>query len=363
MENGEGVIQAGSSSPNQPCWKEALLAESVHIDTSFPEEWQPVNQITKAAIKESTDAYSFHSTRGSNKPSASIAEALVVSQQSDVVIGPDHVQYAHPGDGLTFTHWLTNLGSYTDTFLIQLFPSISWPVSPTAIYLSNVGLGEVRPVTVTITVPHDAQIHIENEVIISATSTTGPAADSAVDAITVSPWNLFLPIVVKPPYISPDPFCNGDFSEELTPCWSPSGNLAVQRLCSQGSCFARLGRAQDDSRCWGELTPGNAILLQTFTPATTGNASLTFEYEIHTQDVLSDLYDSLEVYVDGNLKYRVVKENPNYGCGSPSMVVSGTDSIPISLVREEEITIEFRLTQNDAWYNTYSDIRNVQIIY
>ena len=357
---GVTVAQTASIVSIQPCRPGTKVIEPAQVNTLLPEELYLDNLSVDPAAKETLGISSLHTMIMFNKPHASVAGALVASQQSGVVIEPDYLQYAHPGDRLTFTHWLTNLGSYTETFFIQVLPSLSWPVSPTETHLSNVGVGEMRPITVMITVPHESLVYIENEVIVSATSTTSSAADSAVDVVMVSPWRVFLPTVTKP-YVSPDPFCNGDFSSEFAPCWTFTGNLSVERLCSSGSCFARFGSAQDDSKCLGQLTPGNAELLQTYTPATTGDATLTFQYEIRTQDVLSSIYDTLQVYIDGTLEFMVTQTNADYGCDHPSMVVSDTVAIPLSLVRGEPTTMRFVLVHSDTWFNTYADIRNVLI--
>jgi hypothetical protein len=105
------------------------------------------------------------------------------------------------------------------------------------------------------------------------------------------------------------------------------------------------------------------VLMQSFTPAETGEATLRFEYEVHTQDVLSDLYDTLKVFVDNQQVFMVVAENLTYGCDGPPLVVSGVAEIPISVVRDKQMILKFHLLNSDTWYNTYADIRNVQLTY
>jgi hypothetical protein len=106
------------------------------------------------------------------------------------------------------------------------------------------------------------------------------------------------------------------------------------------------------------------VLAQTFTPAETGQATLSFEYEIHTQDVLSDLYDTLELHIDNTRVFFVEEENLDYSCElAPKKVGPRSFSTPLSLVRGEAVELRFKLINRDTWFNTYADIRNVQITY
>jgi hypothetical protein len=207
-------------------------------------------------------------------------------------------------------------------------------------------------------------VDLENKVIISATSSAPSipeaASDFAVDVIVIRPWNVHLPVVLKP-YVSPDPFCNGDFSQPFAPCWTVTGP-PVERICASSTCIARLGKAEYDALCEGKLTPGTAALAQTFT-SSADMATLSFEYEIHTQDVLSDRYDTLEVYVDSTMVYSVTHKNPNYGCVPQPMVVHGTPEVAIDLTKGEPATLRFHLINGDTWFNTYADIYNVEVTY
>jgi hypothetical protein len=45
------------------------------------------------------------------------------------------------------------------------------------------------------------------------------------------------------------------------------------------------------------------------------------------------------------------------------MVVSGMARIPISVVRDKQMTLKFYLLYGVNWYRTYADSRNVQITY
>ena len=345
-------------------WRGEVRVEPTEIDTLGPGEWQWFSLIIEADGTEASGTHTVtitsEATCNNNRIYADAKAILMVGQQGGVDIEPEYAQDVHSGETITLTHTITNLGNYTDTFFIQVLRSRLWSVAPEQSLCSDIGMGQDCTIQVAVEVPHNAGLPQTNTITVLAFSTTDPGSsfDYVENTIVAIPWEMYLPFVWKP---SSDPFCNGDFSEPLAPCWTHSGNLSVQRHLSPEGCFARLGKAEDDSKCFDQLTPGYASLLQEFTPAIAGDAMLSFEYEIHTQDVLSDLYDTLEVYVDSKLKHRVVNANPSFGCDSPSIEVSGTESIPISVVSGREVTIEFRLIHNDTWYNTYADIRNVQI--
>ncbi len=343
-------------------WKGHVRLEPEQIDSLEPGEWLEVSLTVEPATDEISGTYTVQLTATANEASAEATAVLVVEQLAGVETEPDYLRYAHPGDMITFTHWITNLGNAADTFLVQVQPSLPWPTSPLSVTLRDVGIGQVRQIPVTIQVPQQAQVGIENRVIVSATSITGQAYDFAVDVIILGPWDVYLPLVQRP-YVSPDPFCNGDFADPLAPCWTVTTNPPVERICTSGACFARLGKAEYDASCQGGLTPGIAILAQTFTPAVTGRATLSFEYEIHTQDVLSELYDSLNVYANTVEIYAVTEPNPDYGCDREPMVVRGQAQVPISATMGVPIALEFRLINGDTWFNTYADIRNVRITY
>jgi uncharacterized repeat protein (TIGR01451 family) len=351
-------ISVGLDRP--PTWQGDMWVQPTYIASLAPGAWSPVTLFLEPAANEISGTYPVQITAVSVMTLTDASATVLVGQHAQVQVEPDYIHYATPGVRIASTHQITNLGNFTDTVLVRVHPLIEWPVSPTFVSLDDVGIGQMRPFTLLITVPQEALIPSENQVIVSATSALSTRAELAYDVVFVRPWQMFLPLVLKP-YMSPDPFCNGDFSGELEPCWDKVP--PVERKCASGSCFVRMAKAEDDELCAGKLTPATAVLMQSFTPAETGEATLRFEYEVHTQDVLSDLYDTLKVFVDNQQVFMVVAENLTYGCDGPPLVVSGVAEIPISFVRDKQMILKFHLLNSDTWYNTYADIRNVQLTY
>jgi len=346
-------------------WKGEIQVEPDHIASLAPGELVPVSLSIEPASSEIRGTYTVPIT-ATNTAAPAYARAIVhVDQHAEVQVEPDYKHYAHPGETVGPVHQVANLGNFTDTIFVQVSqvtPTISWLVTPTSFTLTDVGIGEIRPITLTITVPQNAPIYLENKVTLSATSAVSPNAEIAYNVVVVSPWEAYLPLVMKP-YVTTDPFCNGDFSSALAPCWTFTTNPPVKRYCASGSCFARMGTEDDNDSCEGELTPNSAVLAQTFTPAGTGQATLSFDYEVHTQDVLSAIYDTLALYVGNTRLFFVEEGNLDYSCQAAPKVVSGSFAAPISLIRGEPVTLRFKLINHDTWFNTYANIRNVQITY
>jgi uncharacterized repeat protein (TIGR01451 family) len=343
-------------------WQGGVWVEPRQIASLAPGELVSVSLHVEPAASEISGTYTVPIT-ASNAADPAYARAKVsVGRHTEVQIEPDYKHHARRSELVVPVHEVTNLGNFTDTIVVQVEPSIPWPVTPTSITLANVGVGETRSITLRITVPHEAPIYSENKVTLSATSAFSPSSEFAYNVVIVSPWEVYLPLVRKP-YVSMDPFCNGDFSSALSPCWAYTTDPPVNRFCASGSCYARLGTPDNDAACEGELKPNTAVLTQVFVPSETGQATLSFQYEIYTQDVLSDLYDTLELYVDHTRVFFVEEENLDYSCESESMEVKRNFSTSLSLVRGEPVELEFRLINRDTWFNTYADIRNVQLTY
>jgi uncharacterized repeat protein (TIGR01451 family) len=343
-------------------WQGGIWVEPTHISSLAPDQSVLINLNVEPAASEISGTYSIPITASDTADPAYAKATVVVGQHAEVQVEPDYKHHARRGETVLPVHQVTNLGNFTDTILVTVRSTKSWPVTPTHITLNSVGIGEMRPISLAITVPHEAPIYFESEVILSATSAMSPHPELAYDVVIVSPWEVYLP-VVRRPYVSTDPFCNGDFSSELSPCWTYTTDPPVARSCDSGSCFARLGTPDNNEACEGGLTPNTAVLTQVFVPSETRPATLSFEYTVHTQDVLSDLYDTLELYVDNIRVFSVVAENLTYSCELDPKVVADSRSIPLSLVRDEPIKLEFRLINRDTWFNTYAEIRNVQITY
>jgi uncharacterized repeat protein (TIGR01451 family) len=343
-------------------WKGDTWVDPNSMDSLPPGRWLPVILIIGPATDEISGTYDVQVTAVSNETSAHATATVLVAQHVDVLVEPDSLHYVHACDSIVCTHWVSNPGNFTDTILIEVLPSVPWPVHPISDTITDVRIGETRSFPVAIEVPCNAEVGDENRVIVSATSTTGPASEYAVDDVIVRHWEVFLPVVIKP-YVELDPFCNGDFADALSPCWMHTTAPPVERICSSGSCFARLGTAVDDAKCEGGLTPGTAELMQTFTPTATGVLTLSFEYQVHSQDVLWDIYDTLKVYVDSTPILTVIHEHDPYGCDVPPLIVGDTAEEPISAVNGVPMTLKFSLINRDTWLNTYADIRNVRITY
>ena len=115
-----------------------------------------------------------------------------------VALTGDQSGSASPGQTITYTHILTNTGSYTDTFEITSSSSQGWAsVQPNApITLSA---GATTTIRAIVTIPANAAFNVEERTVITVTSQT--AADvsvSVADTTRVAPkYRVYLPMVVR----------------------------------------------------------------------------------------------------------------------------------------------------------------------
>jgi uncharacterized repeat protein (TIGR01451 family) len=366
---GGQVLTNISITPTMPqSWKGSIQIEPTGLVSLCIGCYQPVTLTVRPAADEISGTYTTQITATSSETSTHAMASVKVPRYWSVVVEPDNKHSAPPCDQVTFTHWITNLGNFTDTIVVNVFTSTSWSVSPTLpVTLTNVGIGKRRLFTVTVGVPCEARESDVGGVMVLATSATGRAQDPAFDFVVVGKpprdRQVFLPVVMKS-YRGPDPFCNGDFKEPLEPCWEVK-SPPVERKCDGGGCCVRLGTAADDdnARCKGGLIAHTTELVQTFTPTATGVLVLSFEYQVHTQDVLSDIFDTLEAYVDATRVLLVVRGHYPYGCNVAPLVVTDTKQVSIPVVNGVPVTLKFRLLNRDTWFNTYADICNVRVTY
>jgi len=352
-------------------WKGSAQIEPANIGSLPSGASHTVILTVRPAPDEISDTYSAQVIAVSSETSAQAEAKVNVPQYWGVLIEPDNMVDLQPCNEVMFTHWITNLGNFTDTITLEVFPTPSWSVTPTSVTLPDIGIGKVKLFTVTVGVPCTAQITDVGRAIVQAASATSPKEeeDFALDFIRViSPtWKIFLPVVMKD-HIPPKDFCNGDFEEPLGPCWATSET--VSRRCASGNCFARLGTEADDvASCQANMKSSTAELQQVFHPAATGVLTLSFEYTVHSLDVLWTDFDYMAVYVDATKIFTTTYEHTHFGCTDsvpplPDHPITPTGTVErlIPITKGVPVTLKFRLF-NDQWYNTYVDIDNVRITY
>ena len=151
-------------------------------------------------------------------------------QGPGVEIGPDHTQQAYAGDTILYDHILTNTGTTTDTFQLEVLSTQGWPVElvgatqPTGTLSLQVAAQMTAPFQISLTVPSDA-VGLTDTTIVTATSQLSPTIrDSATDTTTVVYHRIILPFVAKrwPPVPYPatlNPINNSDGDVYYTVSW------------------------------------------------------------------------------------------------------------------------------------------------
>jgi hypothetical protein len=156
--------------------------------------------------------------------------ASAAPQAPGVEVGPNHAGEAEAGQSVTYQHTLTNTGTTTDTFLVEVFSTQDWPVAlsdgdgPSSTLSLQVAGGMTASFHVSLTVPPDVA-GVTEVTIVTVTSQSDPAAqDAALDTTTV-PARIYMPLMPKgwPPIPSVpvlDPIDNADGNGLYTVSWS-----------------------------------------------------------------------------------------------------------------------------------------------
>ena len=154
-------------------------------------------------------------------------------QGPGVEIGPDHTQQAYAGDTILYDHILTNTGTTTDTFQLEVLSTQGWPVElvgatqPTGTLSLQVAAQMTAPFQISLTVPSDA-VGLTDTTIVTATSQLSPTVqDSAADTTMVVYHRYFFPFIAKRwppiPYQAVlNPIDNTDGDGYYTVSWIPA---------------------------------------------------------------------------------------------------------------------------------------------
>ena len=155
------------------------------------------------------------------------------SQEPGVEIGPDHTRQAYVGDTILYDHVLTNTGTTTDTFTLEVSSALGWPVElvgatqPTGTLSLQVGGQMTAPFQISLTVPSDT-VGLTDTTVVTATSQLSPTVqDFAADMTTVMYHRIIFPFVAKRwppvPYAPTlNPIDNADGDEYYTVTWLPA---------------------------------------------------------------------------------------------------------------------------------------------
>jgi hypothetical protein len=148
-----------------------------------------------------------------------------------VEIGPSHTESALPGDDIVYNHTLTNTGTTTDTFVLQLSSSQEWPVQlvgavqPTGTLELEVAAQATEPFQVNLTIPLGTA-GLTDQTLITATSQLSPTVyATVVDTTIVQFYQMLFPIALHHwpplPYTPTlNPIQNADQDGNYTVTWT-----------------------------------------------------------------------------------------------------------------------------------------------
>jgi len=154
-------------------------------------------------------------------------------QGPGVEVGPDHTRQAYVGDTILYDHVLTNTGTTTDTFTLEVSSALGWPVElvgttqPTGTLTLQVAGQMTAPFQISLTVP-SGTVGLTDTTVVTATSQLSPTVqDSVTDMTTVVYHRILFPFVAKrwPPVpYAPilNPIDNPDEDGYYTVSWLPA---------------------------------------------------------------------------------------------------------------------------------------------
>ncbi|MBM4466518.1 MAG: hypothetical protein FJ014_13345 [Chloroflexi bacterium] len=205
-----------------------------------------------------------------------IGALLVISwasalQTPGVEIGPDHTQQAYVGDTILYHHTLTNTGTTTDTFTLEVRSTRGWPVElvgatqPAGTLSLQVAGQMTAAVQISLTVP-SGTVGLTDTTLVTATSQLSPTVqDFATNRTTVVYRRTFFPFVPKRwppvPYLSAlNSIDNTDGDGFYTVSWIP-GELAETHVLEEddNASFTSPAIAYDGpGTSWSVPSPGKS---------------------------------------------------------------------------------------------------------
>lgn len=142
---------------------------------------------------------------------AVLTDTIIVYRVPGIALSPGQSRDAFPGEHVTITHWITNTGAFTDSFIMEAQSQTGWMVKllddhPTETLQTTLGELGTLSFVVDVEIPPDVLVGATDHVFITATSKSDDRIESAIsDTITVQSKNAytaFLPLVInlQPPH-------------------------------------------------------------------------------------------------------------------------------------------------------------------
>ena len=161
---------------------------------------EPLNNVT-----------TLTATSQSNPDVFDVARDIIV--KPGVVLAPSYLRNADPGEVVTYTHWMTNIGP-TDSFTLAMASSRGWGQLITPTGLVTLPYEGRQTVIVRVEVPFTAPVNLADVVTLTATSLTYAVSDSISDTTIAKP-------TTGPRYVRGDgDNLNNNCKDRLRPCAS-----------------------------------------------------------------------------------------------------------------------------------------------
>jgi hypothetical protein len=203
-----------------------------------------------------------------------------------------------------------------------------------------------------------------------------PPTPTPTNTPTSTPTNTPTPTPTDTPTSTPTPtptpvIRNGGFDNGLNDWqFGSSGGFPLPTSSSSGfgdSTGALLGNPAYDGSCNGSIPIGGAWISQQIV-VPSGHPTLTFAYDLWTQDLANGTYDSFDVYLDtDDDTHRLFRNPPAYqgqGCGQGSKDFGWQSPAPIDLssyAGQTHVLYFAVFNRANGYNNTYAYVDSVQI--
>ncbi|MCB8968921.1 MAG: hypothetical protein H6660_18745, partial [Ardenticatenaceae bacterium] len=127
---------------------------------------------------------------------AEVLDEIIVTQVRELAVSAGYTQIAQTGSTITYTHLITNLGNYTDTFAVIVNGSPGWKISyPPTVTIAG---GSSMPIAFVLQIPANTCEQKHTMTITIAIPDLPGMQAVAVNVTTINASCVYLPAVLNP---------------------------------------------------------------------------------------------------------------------------------------------------------------------
>jgi len=200
------------------------------------------------------------------------------------------------------------------------------------------------------------------KMVCSGTDSVSATATTVVSTTAVTK-TVYLPFLLRDFHS----LCNGGFETGDFMCWAHGGGLGESVQCGIGiayksDCAALLGNP--DYLCVNGVPIAEVWIKQKFSVPSYCSPTLSFKYNIFSEDKLVSWSDSFDVFIDNT---RILSDGNKFrkeSCDIPAWNAGWKDfSYDLNVYQGQNIYVSFHnANREDQWYNTWTYVDQVEVI-